>query len=185
MKKKYLEFVIVVFFSFVLELLVFNNDYIMNKFDNSIEYNKEYDLDDLITINWEKENNKFISKTDSNLILESLNTYVKSISLDYKLSDEIPEIVLFYTNENNSYFNADQMIIQSNPQSGNTIEVNKNIYDLRIDLSDMEGLVLHNIKIVVNPSKLNVSIYRMLAIFFIYYSFNILFALQKKPDYEI
>lgn len=186
MKKNIIRIVLVVIIALFLELGVFNFQYFVSCFDTSKQYNIIYSLDDMNKINWENSNNKkLVSKVDANLIIEEINTYIDDVFIEYDSSKIIPDIVLFYTDKNNIYFNAENIITISNPQSSLRIGVNKTVKDLRIDLSDDEGIILNDIKIIVNPAKLDISISRILAIVLIYFSFISLFTLQRSPKYDL
>lgn len=154
--------------------------------DISIEKNIEYTLQDVQTVNWDQENEYLISQYDPNLIIGDIDTFIKKIKLDINSNQEIPYIQVFYTNNENENFNGELLVEYSQPVVGEVeMTINQYVKDLRIDLGDEEGMILDDIKVIINPTSFNFSISRVIAMILIYFLFVGLFYLQKNPDYNI
>lgn len=158
----------------------------LSLFDNSVEKNIEYTLQDMQTVNWSQENEHLISQYDPNLIVEDVDVFIKKIKLDISSNQEIPYIQVFYTNNENKNFNGELLVEYGQPVAGEVeITVNQYAKNLRIDLGDEEGIILDNIKVIINPINFNFSISRIIAMILIYLLSAGLFYLQKNPDYNI
>lgn len=158
----------------------------LSLFDNSVEKNIEYTLQDMQMVNWSQENEHLISQYDPNLIVEDVDVFIKKIKLDISSNQEIPYIQVFYTNNENKNFNGELLVEYGQPVAGEVeITVNQYVKNLRIDLGDEEGIILDNIKVIINPINFNFSISRIIAMILIYLLSAGLFYLQKNPDYNI
>lgn len=186
MLKKFLKIILLIIFALTLELGYFNLNYFISYLNKNQNNNIRYSLNDVTFNNWERLNEKeYISYTDSNIIIENLDTYVDEVYIEYNVNTQIPVIDVFYTIDNNQYFTADNMITINNPNDKLTMNINKYVASLRVDLSDLEGLIIDEFTIIINPIELKFNIYRVIAMIMIYVSFKSLFLLQKNPKYDI
>lgn len=169
-----------------IEIFGINFFHILNVFDNSVEKNIEYTLQDMQKVNWSQGVPYLISKYDPNLIIENVNVFTKKIKLDISSNQEIPYIQVFYTNNENENFNEKLLVEYEQPVVGEIeISINQYVKDLRIDLGDEEGVILDNINVIINPTDFNFSISRVVAMILIYFLSIGLFYLQKNPEYNV
>lgn len=103
-----------------------------------------------------------------------------------EVNQAVPYIQVFYTNNENENFNGELIIEYGQPVVGEVeIGINQYVKDLRIDLGDEEGIILDDIKMIINPINFNFSVSRIIAMISIYFLSAGLFYLQKNPDYNI
>lgn len=178
------RFLLVIFFACIIEIGVINFTNILNLLGNNSK-NVVYDSNSMEKINWENNDGKLISNLDPNLIIKDVNTNVKKISIQVTSDKEIPYIDVFYTSNGEQVFNGDMLIRDSTPtKSIANINIDKLVKDLRIDLGDEPGLAISDVKVIINPAKIDFSISRVIAMIIIYYSTMGLLSLQKNPYYK-
>lgn len=169
-----------------IEVFGINFSNILSLADNSVEKNREYILKDMQAINWKQEDGHLTSQYDSNLIVEGVDTFIKKIKLEISSNQKVPYIQVFYTNDKNENFNGELLVEYGQPVIKEVeISLDQHVKNLRIDLGDEEGMMLDDIKLVINPVNFNFSISRIIAMILIYVLSIGLFYLQKNPDYNI
>ena len=180
------NFCFVLLVAIVLEIVFFNYTNIKLMLNQNIEKNISIMQEDIEYYNWERRGNLLVSKTDPILIIPNVNSKIKAIKLDMQLNKPIPYIVVFYTDKENEKFGENTMIIYNKNIQGNMLlPLDAEVNDLRIDLGDDEGVILSELKIIINPVTLNFSIYRVIAMLLIYLLSVLLFKLQRNPDYKL
>lgn len=176
----------VLFIACCIEVFGINFSNILSLADNSVEKNREYSLQDMQAVNWKQEDGHLISQYDPNLIVEDVDTFIKKMKLKISSNQEIPYIQVFYTNNENENFNGELLVEYGQPVKEEVeISLDQHVNNLRIDLGDEEGMMLDDIKVVINPVNFNFSISRIVAMILIYVLSIGLFYLQKNPDYNI
>lgn len=180
------KMLLVIFIAFFIEIGIINFSNVVIFFDNTVNKNISYDINNMKIINWQKDSEKLISNSDPMLVVNNIDTNIKRIKIEVDVDKEIPYIDIFYTNSNNENFNGQKLVhFNKKVKEKTNIEVNQYVKDLRVDLGDDVGLVLRNIKIIINPTELDFSASRIIAIILIYYSTIALLSLQKAPYYKI
>lgn len=161
LQKKYL-FTITYIILGLFCAIILNN---INSIENIISNNKQigYNTDYVIFSNWEKQDSRieYISKEDSYLEIKGINTYINDIVINVKLTNingPIHPQIYWKDDKNNEYSEANSVV--STPQitkNGYRIKVNKDVTDLRIDLTnDNNVLMLYN-GLNINPRNINIS----------------------------
>lgn len=184
-KKVIRKLVAILAFAVLLELLVFNFSNFSLLMDPSFEKNINYTLEDMQKVNWKKKNESIISDLDPMLILSGINKEVRTVKVSVEANQLIENSTIFYTNSQVKFFSKQGMVIAKGEQGVFAVTLNKLVKDLRIDLVENEGLVLHNVTVVINPVKIQISFSRIITVLSIYYGMVGLFRLQKSPDYQI
>ena len=169
----------------LLEFLVFNFSNVFMLLDPNLEKNVSYTLDNMDTINWEKNDETLVSGLDPMLILSGINQEVRSVEISVDADQSIKSSTIFYINNQVKYFSEQGMVIAKGEQGKVSAPINKYVKDLRIDLVENAGLVLYKITVIINPAKIQISFYRIITIILIYFATIGLFKLQKSPDYQI
>lgn len=184
---KYFKILFVAIFAILIELFVFNFDYVYLSFVTKVDKNIEYELQDATLVNWQRVNGYYISESDPMIIFNDLDTDIKNVCISVDSQPIISNLVLFYTNYNMSDSEEPLMIVwNKDPIDGEyNIEINNNVKNLRIDLGDDAGTTLKEFKLIVNPAVMNFSSARTVAMILIYVSSKLLFRLQRKPKYNI
>lgn len=186
-KVKYLfSFIFILFLSIIIEFCVFNFINISEILDNSLKKNIAFSLEDAKLSNWEKNNTEYISEFDPMIVYNNIDMYIKKIEIKTSMNKKVPYIDIFYTNKNEPEFNG-KMLLKINEvnQDTNVLIVNQYAKDIRIDIGDEAGVSLSDFSIIINPTKINFKLSRVVAIVLIYYMSVGLFSLQKSPDYDI
>ena len=182
MKKKFLiRLGITVALAVFLEIWVFNFEYWMEKVDTSTRKNIVYNVNQMEKVNWTKTSQGWVSEGDQHLIIKDLNTRINIIQINMQVEQKPDYILLFYTGDEVGKFNNDASILCGSE----TVKVNKNIKDLRLDISNRKGILLKDITLIINPMSFNFSFARVIAIILIYIFGYGLFALQRRPDYGV
>lgn len=181
-----MKFSVIIIISILLEVGFFNFSNIALTLDKSLDKNISYSLNEMEAINWKKDDKRLVSELDPMLIINNLNKYIRNIKIIVDASSPIMSTTIFYTNKENEVFNGHALILYNNQLIDTaTIEVNKDVRDLRIDLGDLDGLELKSIKVIINFVQFNFSVSRVVAMVLIYMCGYALSALQKSPDYEV
>lgn len=185
-KKNLFSFFIVILISIFLECCVFNYKYILSILDSSKEYNINFREDEILKINWKEKNGIWLSESDPQLIIESVDKYVDEVLISYSIDPPIDNILLFYTNNEIKEINGELLILA--PEVGRektSIKVKDYIGILRIDLGEEAKTQLRKIEITLNPANFQFSISRVVACLLIYLITKVLFIIQKIPDFEL
>jgi len=184
-KKEIIKFIAVVAIALLIELLVFNFSQVSMLLNSHLSKNACYSLKDMKQVNWENYNDRIISDPDPMLILSGINNEVRVAEIRLEADEPLKSMTVFYTNSQDELF-SDKGMIKANAQQGVfLVSLNKFVKDLRIDVTENAGLVLHNMTIIINPVKLNISFSRIITVVLIYLSTILLFKLQKSPDYHM
>ncbi len=187
-KKSILVFLCVVILSTLIEIIIFNFSYLNDKFIKKVKttYCQE---DNISYVNWqESTDTQKVSLVDSMIILNNLNTKISKVKIDVNLNEnvKVPYTDIFYTTQEIGQFNGDLVIHDKNKYDKSIeININKDVKDLRIDLGDQAGLILNDIKIIINPLDFHISISRIVTMIIIYYLSIFLFSLQRNPNYQL
>lgn len=184
-KKNIVRIISVLAVAGILELLVFNFTEVSILMNRSIEKNIRYTLADMDKVNWKKNNDSIISDLDPMLILWGINKDVRTVKICVEASQPIESNTIFFTNSEVKYFSELGMVIAKGGQGVFAVTVDKLVKDLRIDLVEDEGLVLHNITVIINPVEIQISFSRIITVISIYFGMVGLFRLQKSPNYQI
>lgn len=186
---KYKKMLIVIIFSLILEIFFFNMTNIINSFDRTLAKNISYGIDQFEKINWKNENDILISKFDPILEINKIDFHVRNIEVKLEGNGNLPYIDTFFVSSREAMFSEDNIERFNTNISGSfkstvKIDVNKFVSKLRLDLSDKQGLELSDITIIINPSKVEISYARLIAMWLIYLTSKLLFSLQKNPKYD-
>ncbi|WP_312502866.1 hypothetical protein [Lacrimispora sp.] len=186
-KVKYIfKFIFVLFLAIIIEICVFNFGNISEMMDNSLRKNIVFSLKDAKLSNWENNNTEYISQFDPMIVYNNIDLYIKKIEIKTTMNKKIPYVDFFYTNKNEPEFNGNMLLkINEANQDVNVLIVNQYAKDIRIDLGDEAGVSLSDFSMIINPTKINFKVARVVAIVLIYYMSVGLFSLQKSPDYDI
>lgn len=185
-KRKIIQLLLALIIGIILEIFVFNYSYVKSRIDASKVYNEIYTLDDMLTLNWDIGEKQLVSKTDPQLILESLNTVIDEIIIKYQVEGTVSDLVIFYTEAENQNFSEERMIQKLEPNNGeNEVMIGKYVKNIRFDLGDASGVVLNGLEVIVNPIEFDFSVSRVVAVVLIFFITQKLFALQDPVDYEI
>ena len=173
--------IFVIFFACIIELGVINFTNIIGLLSNE-NNNIVYDMSSIETNNYDVDDEGIVSKFDPMIIIKDINSNVKKFKIELNSNEEIPYIDIFYTNNDLPVFNEQLIVHYTNPVHNIAyIKLNKYVKDLRVDLGDNAGVRINNIKIIINPYKVDFSISRVIAMIMIYYTANTLLKLQKNP----
>ena len=168
----------------VMEVLFFNFTPIWDRISGRTNLNEVYSLLDCQAVNWVQVDDTLVTGSDPMLILEKINHEIREVRIESDCLEEIPYVNLFYTNDRYLQFGEGPVILQTVEDSDViTININDTVKDLRIDLGDTEGIVLHEITVTVNPSQFQISVSRITAIILIICCGKFLLSLQRHPSY--
>lgn len=181
--------IIILVGSILLEIIVFNHNFLLNKlFYNMENINIEYSGEQLGTINWERrEDGTLVSQLDPMIIINNINMDVKNITIKINTNKDIQYVDLFYKGKDNK--NKDNGEIYKRYEGSvykmKTLKINHYIENIRIDLGDEPGIILKSIVVIFNDFSMNFSIARIIAINMIYWGAVLLFMAQTPPKYKI
>lgn len=169
----------------LLECVVFNFGYwTMTLQSDYVE--EALCLDEAITLNWEREGERFISYEDPHIIWTDLSCNVKDLKIHYSINQLPAYVCVYYSTETASdlakavTFDADSQL------TGEVdISIQDRITSLRIDLGNQSGLVLNDLSVTVNPREFSLSVSRVIAVILMALLAEFLFSLQKMPDYKL
>lgn len=167
----------------VLEVLWFNRDPLLMRILPGIERDIVYSLDDVALINYtENEFGEAISILDPQVHLPPVDSMVYRMEIGYQTSPAQIGCTVYYTNPDgevlsrNGLFNRRGFISMDVDAAPGTV--------LRLDIGELEGIVLTELNVTLNPTALHISMSRIIAVLLIYISGVLLFGLQKMPDYS-
>lgn len=186
MGNKIKRFFVVLIYSALIELIVFQSVNIWKIYRPNSNANQTYTLSDFEVANWQpNEDGTFTSAVDPILVCVLDGQKIDEISIVITASQSIPYIEVFYLNE--KYVNYGEVMIRCDEVKDNraSIDINDKVKALRLDLGDDPGVILSELSVVVNPVEINISISRIVAMMMIYWCGVFLFSLQKMPDYRL
>lgn len=185
MKKKIKKIIFVIIFAVAVELLIFNFNYVLASLTPQSN-NLRYSLDQIQTINWQRNGDTLVSEYDPILIIPNLNMKVRTIRIIVEASKPIRNVVVFYNNDQFPVFSEKTLISNTEPLvKSTTITLNQRVNDVRIDLGDEAGLTIKDITVIINPIDFDFSFSRIIAIILMYLSIIGLSVLQKAPAYQL
>lgn len=175
---------VILLIAVAMELFIFNFQPVCDRVLGRENLNEIYTLADFETINWTETADGLISGYDPMLILDGVNTQVHSLRIFSDCLGQVPYVNVFYTNDHYLQF-GDGPVLLEMVESGNAVEiaVNDTVENLRIDLGDQAGVALNQLTVIVNPSAIQISIARIVAIILIAFFAEFLFSLQRYPTY--
>ena len=186
--KKIIKYSTVVLVAVIIELLFFDFTNILNIISNyKLQmHEKTLFIEDAQLINWDVDEGIYVSKDDPIILFEGINSKINNFKIRVNSKQKFENIIVFYT-KNNSGLAGEQYQISPVTLSNNEgdVKIDDDIYSLRIDLSENKGIKIRNFCIVLNPTKLDFSISRVLAMLVIYFLTGALFRLHKSPEYGI
>lgn len=179
--------ILLILFAFMLEVFVFNFQYVKKYFCNKPVLEKSYGLNDITKINWHKEKSgALISDMDPMLVIEDVDGYVENLSINMNINPRPKYIQVFYTDKEFEQFNGEKLITISSINS-NTVkyDIKKYIKSIRIDLGDYADTKLEDIQIKFTDVQFDFNLARVIAVILIYVIAIKLFEFQKGELYKI
>lgn len=184
--KSTFKLIYVIIFILIIEICIFNYNELNSLIDNSNEKNVVLTLNEASLVNWVKKDDSYVSQIDPMIVFENIDLFIKNIEIKTIINNKVPYIDFFYTDSKRTEFNGDMLLkLNDVNQDVNTIVVNQDVKDIRLDLGDEEGITLSNFIVVINPIRLNIKVARIILMLFLYYCSKGLFNLQKSPEYEV
>lgn len=185
MKAKKISIGIVVI-TLLVELFCFNFSYFYGLLFEDFDHNISLDLNDFEKVHWLQDGSGWVSEIDPMLIRNGIDTQITELEVRVQADSKIPYMVFFYTDEQYLEFCAEAMI-EVAPVSDNvfSVQVGKNIQNMRIDLGDDAGLRVSGMEIILNPLYLNFSVSRYCAMLVVCFGFWALNRLQQSRNYHI
>ena len=164
MKKRLLIFAVLIFsvvFSFYVGVASFSEDNIKNTI-SKLENERFEPNGSLELFGWTYADGKYISDEDSQLIIRGADVYIRNIRIDAIFDSDITSVDVFYTEGENEVFTADKMLIcpVTVKNSDVYITLDRQVFDLRIDLYPNKDRTAVISGIEINPTKLNVNTVR-------------------------
>lgn len=168
----------------LLELFVFNFSFFWNLPRMGVLEDVSIAAEEMDFANWVQEGDVYISGLDPIIVVYSLDRQVDDMELVLDMSEETIPISVFYTAGEGEVFGAEKMITDSASKGENTIHMGTYVHDLRIDLGEMENLILRDMDLALTGNELNFSISHVILVLIIMVMEKVLFSFQRSPDYE-
>lgn len=186
-KRSMCQFILVCVVAVVLEVLVFNFNYFYMTYLVKTDTNVTYTIEDATLMNWEPVGENYISKADPIMVFPDIHANVHSVQISGNTVPLVTNLAVFYENSETKPLGTGKVVLKNGaPVNGSwSVYVNARAEQLRIDLGDSQGTVLSDFKLIVNPAKFQFSISRFVAMILIYLVAAGLFALQKRPNYDV
>lgn len=186
--KKIIKYSTVLLVAIIIELAFFDFADISNIISNNKMqiHDKTLFIADAQLINWDVGEEIYISKNDPIILFEGINNKINNFKIKVDSKQKLENITVFYTKNKSGLAGEPYQLspVKLINNEGN-IKIDDYIYSLRIDLSENEGLKIGDFSIILNPTKLDFSISRVVAMLVIYFSTGALFRLHKSPEYGI
>lgn len=189
--KKIYKLCLYIIVSILIELIIlgiYNYNYMAICDNKKISYvDKQFEF-----YNWDKNESGYITRTDPIIIIPNMNMYVDNVKIKFKSSEQFEYIDFFYKTKENETFNMLNNFSRINTVNYDIKEnlysvkynINSYVKDLRVDLGDKSDRFVEEFSMEINfPIKFSIS--RVIAIFLIIISSEILFKLQKNQTYRI
>ena len=178
--KFYVKVILSLLVGVFLELTVFQLGAWRARFDPSAPKDQRYELADMTAVNWEKDGDAYISGADPILLLPSEGMRVYRVTAGFSAEPKPGEITLYYQKTDGS-----QAAVQGDVLKNRAIfSVNKTVGpELRLDIGEEAGRRLDELSVVVNPTGLDISVSRIVAVVLVYVCGSLLFRIQRMPDY--
>jgi len=136
-----------------------SSDNISNKMNNNQSH--VFTSDNMVFEGWQKNETSYISTTkDPSVTLYDINSYVNNIYFNGTLSQyESATIKIFYTTEKGEAFTEEKSFLSIVELKGQKVyfSVNKNVYDIKIQLYNEAGLTSKINTFEINPQYINFS----------------------------
>lgn len=186
MKNKKLKSIgIVILIGLFIELFITNFSFFYNAYFRQ-ECNILLDSSQLQYENWTvNESGVSVSSIDPIIVYRELKKEVDTLEITLDMSLTEINGVVFWTNEAHEPFSDAHYRTCTLIEGENEVQIGDYVQDLRIDIGDQSGTKLYAINVVVNPSTLNFSLFRVFSVVFISLAAYFLFKFQKPPDYGI
>lgn len=168
----------------ILEVLIFNYKELKIFINSSLDKNINVDLSKVTYINWDNSSELLVSQLDPMIVIKDIDTKVKNINLMLDMSKQEESMSIFYTSSPEEQFSADKMLVCNVKKGENRIQLDENVYSLRMDIGEEAGTELYDYNVTLNKYKFHFSLARMIAILAIYFGAIGLFRLQDSPDYS-
>lgn len=158
-------------------IFLMNSDY---------QKNVVYEQSEIEYLGWREEGHCLVSEFDSIFYIEELDMNLHNIRIEIQSDQTIPYTEVFYTNEEYPVITGELRILEQQAfKDFIVIDVDSYVKDIRIDLSDLEGIRIENIRLIFNYVKPDFSFVRVIAINLIYWAYVFLFRLQRPPKYDL
>ena len=177
--------VVVLLISVALEFLYFNFSATLSLLRGDTA-GPVYEMSDMEILNWEETDDAYITGIDPILAIKGIDMYIKELDIYIDAPQPFPNPQIFYTENSGESFNGDQVIVlQENTENAAHVSMNRSICDLRIDLSEEQGLLLNDIRVEINPvDAIHFSWAHIVAVLIAYLLLAGLNQFQKGPDYS-
>ena len=177
--------VVVLLISVALEFLYFNFSATLSLLRGDTA-GPVYEISDMEILNWDKDGEAYVTGIDPMFIMENVDTCVEDIDIHVSAPQSFQNVQLFYTESEDEVFTGEKSIIlQENSLNVIHAALNRNICDLRIDLSEEQGLLLNDIRVEINPvDTIHFSWAHIVAVLIAYLLLAGLNQFQKGPDYS-
>lgn len=125
--------------------------------------NIELQSQEMLFYNWNsKGENDFTSGEDPQIIINGIGTYVNNLQINAILSDQNTsnKVMIYYTEKPEEEFSADKCIQVDRSFVGKNknIEIKKQIYNIRLDLTEEKDAALQINVVQINPRKFGFSV---------------------------
>lgn len=168
----------------LLELFVFNFGFFCNLPTLGVLDDTSITKEEMEFINWVQMGEDYISELDPIVAILAVDRQVEDLKLMLDISEETIPVSVFYTTEEGEVFGAEKMIVESVTRGENTIHMGVYVHDLRIDLGEMDHLILRDVNLSLTGNKLEFSISHVILVLIIVTMEKLLFSFQRSPDYE-
>ncbi len=171
MKKKLLllaVFLLSVILSFYVGVVNFSKDNInnINKGYKNAYYSEGSGM---LLYGWNNDGDTYISNSDSQIVINGIDSYVSTLRLDGKIEDGIEYVEVFYTDADGEAFSAEKHLnaFVSLKNDDIYITVDKTVKNIRIDIYPNAGHSAEISGMELNSGKLNVHIVYLILTFII------------------
>ena len=169
----------------LLELFVFGFGSLRLLMDTSVE-ERVLSIHDFETVNWTETEGTLTARPDPMLVMDGLNDKVRTVTIYYRSEPQPDRITLFYTNS--QYPEICQETVRTaspTPRQRAVFKVNDTVQGLRIDVGEVAGLQLSDLRVVFNEKHFDFSVSRVVAMVLIWIVGSFLFSIQRMPDYHL
>lgn len=177
--------VVVLLISVALEFLYFNFSATLSLLRGDTA-GPVYEMSDMEILNWDKDDEVYVTGIDPMLVMEDVDAYVQDIDIHINAPQQFQDSQIFFTESDDEEFTGEKSVmLQENASNIMHAELNRSICDLRLDLSEVQGLRLNDIRVEINPvGTMNFSWAHIVVIQIAYLLLFGLNQLQKGPDYS-
>ena len=168
----------------LLEVLYFNFTTIAIRMNPDIK-TRTYSLSQMGPVNWTKTGNTLVSGLDPMLIISGVDCYVETLTVQFNTDTSVESVTIYYTDDKNVLKTSTKLLKSGTIYGPCRFNADVNVKDIRVDLGENSGTVLHDATVIVNDNSFHFSISRVVAVVLIYYAATFLFSIQKMPDYHL